>query len=1043
MNKVRLAVIAAAAAGLFVSVQAPSAPVKAAGYACPATADSTTPTVISGTSYCFNTFTTVGTHTWTHPAPGTSRSVQLLIVGGGGAGGSGYGAGGGGGGAVYIEERSGGTSFSSNLTVRVGAGGTVGATTTSDGGDGSSSSVTTGGTALTCATATTNCASGGKGGKGSPLSTGANTPTSPYGTGPNLGSGGATIGVNGWLSDGYQANSPCCSAIQGGGALYKTDGTYGWYSGGGGAGSGSILTRFPMASWTPCCVGSSANSQSGLQGYPPNSKWGKAGYPTQGYLSSITGTSRAYGSGGGGGNDMVPGTSCDSWHPDTGSGCGTNTRDGSWNQSFPAPRVAAAGTDGRGGGGGGGGKNPQNAAPGFGAAGGSGAVIIRWAAPYLNDATVTWNPSTGLSTTDSPAVFAAATTNSSGAISYSVVSTTASSCTVNSGARTLTFSGEGNCVVRATSAATASYASASLDRTFTISRASQAVSWSPVLGLERTSSPEVFAAATTSGDGAISYSVVSTTASSCTVNSGARTLTFSGEGNCVVRASAAQTDTYSAATLDRTFVIADTTAPVLVLAAVSAASSSQNLSFTLTGNEAIDCNTVTSADFVLTAVDQVDSVTQTTPTRCTISATSSVAPGSSGTSSLRASSGFSVEDEYGNAATSISSGSPASVVVTIADVTAPVLTLAAVSANVSGSTVAFTLSGNEPIDCSTVTSSDFGLTNISRIDSVVQTSPSRCTVSATVSLAAGSSGTVTLRASLSFAVEDSAGNIATSITTGSVTSVLVTVPAATTTTSVAAAAAAEPVGPGAVVPVVTTLPPDGGLPTAGQATTTVPARSSGSGPAPVPVVPTTSTTTTTIPARAGSSAAPKAAPVPVKIIESLRSRKGTVVIVNGRVVESSTELAGGVISVTVAGVRSSLSATSDGTGGGQINADGVLVVRPGEPVTASAEGLSPGSTTEVWLYSTPVRLGDAVTDARGAFVVVADLPRDTATGDHRLVVSGDTPGGDEVAIAFAVEVLGRSTLARVASSPLVWILLVLMVIVALVLPNSLRRRHTG
>jgi hypothetical protein len=181
----------------------------------------------------------------------------------------------------------------------------------------------------------------------------------------------------------------------------------------------------------------------------------------------------------------------------------------------------------------------------------------------------------------------------------------------------------------------------------------------------------------------------------------------------------------------------------------------------------------------------------------------------------------------------------------------------------------------------------------------------------------------------------------------------------------------------------------------------------------------------------------------VKIIESLRSRKGTVVIVNGRVVESSTELAGGVISVTVAGVRSSLSATSDGTGGGQINADGVLVVRPGEPVTASAEGLSPGSTTEVWLYSTPVRLGDAVTDARGAFVVVADLPRDTATGDHRLVVSGDTPGGDEVAIAFAVEVLGRSTLARVASSPLVWILLVLMVIAALVLPNSLRRRHTG
>jgi|GEM_PF-5051777 len=63
----------------------------AAGYVCPATADSTTPTSIGGTSYCFNTYSTSGTYVWSHPSPGTSVSVQLLIVGGGGAGGSGYG----------------------------------------------------------------------------------------------------------------------------------------------------------------------------------------------------------------------------------------------------------------------------------------------------------------------------------------------------------------------------------------------------------------------------------------------------------------------------------------------------------------------------------------------------------------------------------------------------------------------------------------------------------------------------------------------------------------------------------------------------------------------------------------------------------------------------------------------------------------------------------------------------------------------------------------------------------------------------------------
>lgn len=1038
MKKARLAALLVVVAScLIVSVQAPSSPVQAAGYVCPATADSTVPTVISGTNYCLNTFATAGTFTWTHPTPGTSKSVQLLIVGGGGAGGSGYGAGGGGGGAVYIDERSAGTSFSGNLTVRVGAGGTVGATTTSDGGDGSSSSVTTAGIALTCTTATTNCAPGGKGGKGSPLSTGAITPTSPYGTGPNLGSGGNTIGVNGWLSDGYLANNPCCSAIEGGGGLYKTDGTYGWYSGGGGAGSGSTLTRYPMASWTPCCPGNNPVSQAGLQGYPPNSKWGKAGYTMQGYLSSITGTARAYGSGGGGGNDMVPGDSCDNWYPDSGSGCGTNTRDSSWNQGFPLPRVAAAGTNGRGGGGGGGGKSPQTSGPGFGAAGGSGVVIIRWAAPYLNDATVTWNTSTTLSTTDSPAVFAAATTNSAGAISYSVVSTTASSCTVNSGTRTLTFSGPGNCVVRATSAATASYASASVDRTFTFSRATQTVSWSPALSLERTSSPEVLSAATTSGDGAVSYSVVSTTASSCTVNSGTRTLTFSGEGDCVVRATAAQTDTYSSAATDRTFVISDTTAPVLALAAASSTSSNQNLVFTLTGDEPIDCTTVTSTDFVLTNIDQIDSVTQTSSARCTISATSSVNPGSSGTSSIRGSSSFSVEDAYGNARTSISSGSPASTVVTIADVTPPVLTLAAVSANVTGTTVAFTLSGNEPVDCTTVTATDFGLTNIARIDSVEQATSTRCTITGTVSLGSGTSGVVTLRASSSFSVEDSSGNAAVVITTGAVTSILVSVPSAATTTTVLASSGTTISG--GLLPAVTTLPgavEAGSLPPkSASAPTSIP-RGAG--------VPTTTTlarsTTTTVPTQSASGKGPEpVAPVGSETMEKVARLRGTAVLLNGRLVDASTEVAGGVVTVTVAGVSSSLTTSADVSGSLRIDADGVLLVRQGEPILASARGLAPATVADVWLYSSPVRLGDAMTDASGGFVVQSDLPDDVVTGNHRLVVAGKTETGDDIAVAFAVRVTGASAFMRIASSPLIWILIVLMVLAALLLPSRIRR----
>ena len=970
----------------------------AAAYVCPATADSSTPTVINGTSYCFNTYSTPGTYTWTHPNPGTALTVNVLVVGGGGAGGSGYGAGGGGGGAVYAREDS-WLSYTNNKTVRVGAGGVVGVSTTSNGGDGESSSVDAG----TCTTQVEGCAPGGKGGKGSPLAAGASGPTSTYATGGNLGNGGKTFPANGRNQSG-SLTYPCCTELSGGWAQFKTDGTYGWYSGGSGAGSGKMVNEIV------CCNGGDARSQSGGQGYPPNARWGASGSPTSGYTSSMSGSSLMYGGGGGGGNDMVVSENCASWYPTYSGGCGANTRSSTWNQTYPLPLGAEAGKNGRGGGGGGGGKNVQTSQPMFGAAGGSGIVIIRWAAPYLNDPTITWNPTTSLLATDSPVTLPAASTSGNGALSYSVVSTTASSCLINSGTRVLTFSGSGNCVVRASAAQTSTYASASLDKTFIISRASQTVTWNPSLSLERTDSPVTLPAASTSGDGALSYSVVSTTATSCLVDSGTRVLTFSGSGNCVVRASAAQTSTYASASLDKTFLISDTTAPVLTLAAFSSTSSNQNVSFTLTGNEPIDCSTVTQNDFILTGIDQIDAIVQTTSTRCTITATSSVSPGSSGTSSLRASQSFSVDDVYGNSRLTISAGSPAAVTVTIADVTAPVLTLSAVSANVVGTAVSFTLSANEAIDCSTVTQSDFVLTGLSSIDAVVQSTSSRCTITATAAVNAGAQAVVTLRASGSFSVEDVSGNATTVITTGAVVSVQVSVPNTTTTS--------------------TTNPVVGQV--TGGASTTTTSTTSTSTPA---TTSTSTTTSTTVP----QNKAPL--PVSLSVMQKLRTSKQTAVVINGEIVNASTEIIDGKVTVTVSGVTSALTSSVTSQDSIRISADGVLLVKQGEPVLASAQGLAPESKADVWVYSTPVQLGDAITDASGAFVSQLRLPNDIGAGEHRLVVSGKMITGSDISIVFAMEVLGESALEKIASSPVTWFLLALMVLIALVLPNQLRRRR--
>jgi hypothetical protein len=62
-------------------------------------------------------------------------------------------------------------------------------------------------------------------------------------------------------------------------------------------------------------------------------------------------------------------------------------------------------------------------------------------------------------------------------------------------------------------------------------------------------------AASSSGDGAISYAVQSAGATGCTINSSTRVLTFTAVGSCVVRATAATTSNYLTGYIDATFTV--------------------------------------------------------------------------------------------------------------------------------------------------------------------------------------------------------------------------------------------------------------------------------------------------------------------------------------------------------------------------------------------------------------------------------------------------------------------------------------------------------
>ena len=101
------------------------------------------------------------------------------------------------------------------------------------------------------------------------------------------------------------------------------------------------------------------------------------------------------------------------------------------------------------------------------------------------------------------------------------------------------------------------------------------------------------------------------------------------------------------------------------------------------------------------------------------------------------------------------------------DKTPPVVTLLRGAGSSSSSTLTFTVTGDETIKCSTLSSSydeDFTWDKISIITVIVQTSPTVCTITANSTAERDNDDHLsTLRASARFSITDTAGNVQTKL----------------------------------------------------------------------------------------------------------------------------------------------------------------------------------------------------------------------------------------------------------------------------------------
>lgn len=139
-----------------------------------------------------------------------------------------------------------------------------------------------------------------------------------------------------------------------------------------------------------------------------------------------------------------------------------------------------------------------------------------------------------------------------------------------------------------------------------------------------------------------------------------------------------------------------------------------------------------------------------------------------------------------------------------------------------------------------------------------------------------------------------------------------------------------------------------------------------------------------------------------------------------------------------------ISATLTGlTSGGEVaplDEDGAVRLSDEDMFVVSTEGFGANSNVEVWMYSTPQKLGSLEVNETGSASQRFAVPSNIEEGMHRVVLRGKNNLGKDVEIAFGMYVgfnKGTSTAAKV----LIAVPIALAILLALLIPTALRRRR--
>jgi hypothetical protein len=283
-------------------------------------------------------------------------------------------------------------------------------------------------------------------------------------------------------------------------------------------------------------------------------------------------------------------------------------------------------------------------------------------------------------------------------------------------------------------------------------------------------------------------------------------------------------------------------------------------------------------------------------------------------------------------------------------------------------------------------------------------------------ITAGQSATVTVRAAVSGFQTMSAmvtgSALAAAVTTTTTPAALEIVVVAPTSTTSTVPAFASP---------TTLLPP----------VVVAPARSSGTA---TTLAAAASTTTSTQPA-----SSPVTTTVPVPRVGNVATGSAAAEI-GGEAADATVQRIDNRLVVQAGPLNATIGAVDRSGAAGVLDSDGNVRLLPGDSVRIKASGFEPGSVIDVWLFSSPVRLGSAEVGGDGSVIGTFTVPENAERGSHRIAIIARTVDGEPASLVVGV-LVGEWEKSTNLATWLIVLPIVLAVGGALALPATRRRRR--